>query len=46
MNIICGINLPILIEFFMLREKYSATELADILVKKGKDNIFRLEHKK
>ncbi len=46
LNIICGINLPILMEFFMLREKYSAKELADILVKKGKDNIFRLEHKK
>lgn len=46
LNIICGINLPILMEFFMLREKYSAKELADILVKKGKDNIFKLEHKK
>ena len=46
LNIICGINLPILMEFFMLREKYLAKELADILVKKGKDNIFRLEHKK
>jgi mannose/fructose-specific phosphotransferase system component IIA len=46
LNIICGINLPILMEFFMLREKYSAKELADILVKKGKDNIFKLEYKK
>lgn len=46
LSIICGINLPILIEFFMLRDKYSAQELVPILVKKGKDNIFRLEYKK
>lgn len=46
LNIICGINLPILIEFFMLRDKYSAQELVPILVKKGKENIFKLEQKK
>lgn len=45
LNVICGVNLPILLEFFMLREKYSARELVPILVKKGKDNIFKLEKK-
>ena len=46
LNVICGVNLPILLEFFMLREKYSAKELVPILIKKGKDNIFKLEQKK
>ena len=46
LNIICGVNLPLLLEFLMLREKYSAKELVPILVKKGKDNIFKLEQKK
>lgn len=46
MNVICGINLPILLEFFMLREKHTATELVPILIKKGKENIFKLEQKK
>jgi len=46
LNVICGINLPVLIEFFMLREKYPAHELVPILVKKGKDSILRLEQKK
>jgi len=44
-NVICGINLPILVEFFMLRDKYSAQELVPILIKKGKENIFQLEKK-
>jgi len=46
LNVICGINLPVLIEFFMLREKYPAHELAPILVKKGKESISKLEKKK
>lgn len=46
LNVICGINLPILIEFFMLREKYNAHRLVPILVKKGKESIFKLEKKK
>lgn len=45
LNIICGLNLPMLIEFFMLREKYSAAELVPILIKKAQGNIFRLERK-
>ncbi len=45
LNVICGINLPILIEFFMLREKYPAEQLVPILVKKGKESIFKLETK-
>ncbi|UCF70694.1 MAG: hypothetical protein JSW49_10970 [candidate division WOR-3 bacterium] len=45
LNVICGINLPVLIEFFMLRDKYRANELAPILVKKGKESLFRLEKK-
>ena len=46
LNVICGLNLPMLIEFFMLREKHSAQELIPILVKKGRDNIFKLEARK
>ena len=46
LNVICGVNLPILLEFFMLRDKYPARELVPILIKKGKDNIFKLEQKK
>ncbi|UCG30100.1 MAG: PTS mannose transporter subunit IIAB [candidate division WOR-3 bacterium] len=45
LNVICGINLPVLIEFFMLREKYPAEQLVPILVKKGKESIFKLEKK-
>lgn len=44
-NIICGLNLPMLIEFFMLRKKFSAQELVPILIKKAKDNIFQLRSK-
>lgn len=44
-NIICGLNLPMLIEFFMLREKFSAQKLMPILIKKAKDNIFQLRSK-
>ncbi|MGQ9664953.1 MAG: PTS sugar transporter subunit IIA [bacterium] len=39
LKILCGVNLPMLIEFFLLREKYKADELVPILLKKGKDNI-------
>jgi mannose/fructose-specific phosphotransferase system component IIA len=46
LNVICGVNLPILLEFFMLREKYTASELVPILIRKGKDNIFKLEQTK
>ena len=46
LNVVCGINLPVLIEFFMLREKYQAQELVPILVKKGRESIFRMEQKK
>ncbi|MEO0215805.1 MAG: PTS mannose transporter subunit IID [candidate division WOR-3 bacterium] len=42
LNIICGVNLPILIEFFLLREKYSVAELIPILIKKGRDNITQI----
>lgn len=42
LNIICGVNLPILLEFFLLRDKYTAKELIPLLIKKGKDNIFEL----
>jgi mannose/fructose/sorbose-specific phosphotransferase system IIA component len=42
LNIISGVNLPLLIEFFMLRNKYSARDLVSLLVKKGKDNIIHL----
>lgn len=45
LNIICGINLPILLEFFMLRDKRTARELIPILIKKGKENIFQLKEK-
>ena len=46
LNVICGLNLPMLIEFFMLREKHSAQELIPILIEKGRDNIFKLEARK
>ncbi|MGB9720088.1 MAG: PTS sugar transporter subunit IIA [bacterium] len=39
LKILCGVNLPMLIEFFLLREKYTAEELIPILLKKAKDNI-------
>jgi len=42
LNIISGVNLPMLIEFFMLREKHSARELIPILIAKGKENIIQL----
>ena len=45
LHIISGVNLPMLIEFFMLRDKYSADELVTILVKKGKANIIQLRCK-
>ncbi len=45
LNIICGLNLPMLIEFFMLRDKHNAHELVPILIKKAHDNIFKLGRK-
>jgi mannose/fructose-specific phosphotransferase system component IIA len=42
LHIICGLNLPIMIEFFVLRNKHTAQELIPILIKKGKENIFQL----
>lgn len=42
LKIISGINLPMLIEFFVLREKYSAQDLVPILLKKGRDNMIQL----
>ncbi|OGC41460.1 hypothetical protein A2Y85_05915 [candidate division WOR-3 bacterium RBG_13_43_14] len=45
LNIICGLNLPMLIEFFMLRDKYAAYDLVSILIKKAHDNIFKLGRK-
>jgi mannose/fructose-specific phosphotransferase system component IIA len=45
LNIISGVNLPMLIEFFMLREKYSAEDLMKILIEKGKANIIQLRCK-
>lgn len=44
-NVISGVNLPMLLEFFMLREKHTARELVPILIKKGKDNIIQLRCK-
>ncbi len=45
LNVISGVNLPMLLEFFMLREKHTARELVPILIKKGKDNIIQLRCK-
>ncbi len=42
LKILGGVNLPMLIEFFLLREKYDAERLVPILLKKGKDNIIIL----
>jgi mannose/fructose-specific phosphotransferase system component IIA len=42
LKIISGINLPMLIEFFMLREKYSAEELVPVLLEKGRENMIQL----
>lgn len=41
-KILGGVNLPMLIEFFILREKYGLDELVPILLKKAKDNILIL----
>jgi mannose/fructose-specific phosphotransferase system component IIA len=45
LNVISGVNLPMLLEFFMLREKHTAYELVPILIKKGKENIIQLRCK-
>uniref|UniRef100_A0A7C4TDQ4 PTS sugar transporter subunit IIA n=1 Tax=candidate division WOR-3 bacterium TaxID=2052148 RepID=A0A7C4TDQ4_UNCW3 len=41
-RVVCGVNLPMLLEFFLLREKYDVDELVQILIKKGRDNIIKL----
>ena len=45
LHIVSGVNLPMLIEFFMLRDKYSAEDLVTILIEKGKANIIKLRCK-
>jgi PTS system mannose-specific IIB component len=45
LHIISGVNLPMLIEFFMLRDKYAADELVTVLIEKGKANIIQLRCK-
>jgi len=42
LNIICGMNLPMLLEFFLLREKYPSDKLIPILIKKARDSIFKV----
>jgi PTS system mannose-specific IIA component len=41
-KVLCGVNLPMLIEFFLLRDKYAVDELVPLLIKKGRDNIIKL----
>jgi|UniRef100_A0A7C4TIA3 mannose/fructose-specific phosphotransferase system component IIA len=41
-KILCGVNMPMLIEFFLLREKYKLDELVPILLKKARENIMLL----
>ncbi|MCX7994395.1 MAG: PTS mannose transporter subunit IIAB [candidate division WOR-3 bacterium] len=42
LKILCGVNLPMLLEFFLLRDKYKSDELIPILIKKARDNILTL----
>ncbi len=37
--VICGVNLPILLEFFVNRDKHSRDKLVEILVEKGRKSI-------
>jgi len=41
-HILCGMNLPMLLEFFILRHKFPARELVEILIKKATNNIFQV----
>lgn len=41
-HILCGMNLPMLLEFFLLRRKFPARELVGILIKKATRNIFQV----
>jgi PTS system N-acetylgalactosamine-specific IIA component/PTS system mannose-specific IIA component len=41
-HILCGMNLPMLLEFFLLRHKFPARELVEILIKKATNNIFQV----
>ncbi len=41
-HILCGMNLPMLLEFFLLRHKFPARELVEILIKKAINNIFQV----
>lgn len=43
LNAISGVNLPMLIEFFILRNKYSVKKIISLLIKKGKKNIIQLK---
>lgn len=45
LNIVSGVNLPMLIEFFMLRDKHTAPELVPILLQKGRENMIQLRRK-
>jgi len=41
-HILCGMNLPMLLEFFLLRHKFPARKLVAILIKKATNNIFQV----
>jgi mannose/fructose-specific phosphotransferase system component IIA len=41
-HILCGMNLPMLLEFFLLRHKLPAAKLVPILIKKATNNIFQV----
>lgn len=40
--IICGVNLPVLLEFFVNRDRYPRERLVEILIEKGRNSIGRL----
>ncbi len=40
--VICGVNLLMLLEFYINRERYPRDQLAEFLVNKGKDSIRRV----
>lgn len=41
-TVITGVNLPMLIEFLLLRERYNREDLVAMILKKGKENIMQL----